>query len=68
MDTLSSDYEEVYNAEFENERKPRIRRIADKVSKERAKTLIAVLENPGNLMNVGAIIRTVDALGVRHSM
>jgi tRNA (guanosine-2'-O-)-methyltransferase len=23
-----------------------------------------VLENPGNLMNVGAIIRTVDALGV----
>lgn len=45
--------------------KSRIRAKADPANKERSKTLIVVLENPGNHSNVGAVIRSVDAFGAR---
>lgn len=45
--------------------KSRIRAKADPANKERAKTLVVVLENPGNQSNVGAVIRSVDGLGAR---
>ena len=41
-----------------------IRARANKAKKYRCKTLIAVLENPKNLENIGSVIRNVDALGV----
>lgn len=61
---LDEDFECWFAAEFENDGKSRIRRTADRAKAKRHKTLIAVLENPGNLMNVGAVIRSIDALGV----
>lgn len=41
-----------------------LRLKANKIKKERCKTLIAVLENPKTLENIGSVIRNVDALGV----
>lgn len=41
-----------------------IRERANKAKKERCKSLIAVLENPKTIENVGSVIRNVDALGV----
>lgn len=44
--------------------KSSLRERADKVKHRRCKNLIAVLENPSNIMNVGSVIRNVNALGV----
>lgn len=44
-------------------KKPR-RRRADAIKAFRCKNLIAVLENPTDLRNIGAVIRNVNALGV----
>lgn len=41
-----------------------IRERANKAKPNRCKSLIAVLENPKTLENVGSVIRNVDALGV----
>lgn len=41
-----------------------LRLKANKAKKERCKTLIAVLEDPKTLENIGSVIRNVDALGV----
>lgn len=41
-----------------------IRSTAKKVRPYRASTIICVLENPANLLNVGSVIRTVNALGI----
>ncbi len=41
-----------------------IRQKANKIKKERCRTLIAVLENPKTIENIGSVIRNVDALGV----
>ena len=40
------------------------RKRADAVKPYRCKNLIAVLENPSDMVNIGAVIRNVDALGV----
>ena len=45
--------------------KTNLRIKADNANKFRCKNLIAVLENPKNLENVGSTIRNVDALGVQ---
>ena len=43
------------------------RRRADEVKPYRCKNLIAVLENPGDIRNIGTVIRNVNALGVEKA-
>lgn len=47
-----------------NRMKTSLRLRADKASEKRCKGLIAVLENPSLSVNIGSVIRNVDALGV----
>lgn len=44
--------------------KSSLRQRADRAKKHRCKNLIAVLENPKTVVNIGSVIRNVDALGV----
>ena len=46
------------------ELKSTIRKRADEIKPYRCKNLIAVLENPMDIKNIGAVIRNVNALGV----
>lgn len=56
--------------------KPSVRRRADTIKQFRCKNLIAVLECPSDMFNIGTVIRNVNALGVekvyvvdpRHSL
>ncbi|MEM1036970.1 MAG: RNA methyltransferase [Pseudomonadota bacterium] len=41
-----------------------VRKRANEIKPFRCKNLIAVLENPINMLNIGAVIRNVNALGV----
>ncbi len=47
--------------------KPSLRARADKVRDFRCKNLIAVIEQPSDLRNIGTIIRNVNALGVEKA-
>ncbi len=47
--------------------KPSLRARADSVRNHRCKNLIAVIENPTDLRNIGTIIRNVNALGVEKA-
>ena len=47
--------------------KPTLRARADKVKHARCKNLIAVIENPEDIRNIGTIIRNVNALGVEKA-
>jgi tRNA (guanosine-2'-O-)-methyltransferase len=47
--------------------KPSLRAKADKIKAFRCKNLIAVIENPSDLRNIGTIIRNVNALGVEKA-
>src|ERR1035437_7518897 len=47
--------------------KPTLRARADKVKDFRCKNLIAVIENPDDIRNIGTIIRNVNALGVEKT-
>ncbi len=51
---------------MEEEAEPRksVRRRANEIKQFRCKNLIAVLENPTDVKNIGAVIRNVNALGV----
>jgi tRNA G18 (ribose-2'-O)-methylase SpoU len=42
-----------------------VRRRADEIKSFRCKNLIAVLENPTDVRNIGTVIRNVNALGSR---
>jgi tRNA (guanosine-2'-O-)-methyltransferase len=44
--------------------KPSLRARADSIKRFRCKNLIAVIEHPNDLRNIGSIIRNVNALGV----
>lgn len=44
--------------------KSNIRRRADAIKPYRCKNLIAVIEEPSNIKNIGTVIRNVNALGV----
>jgi tRNA (guanosine-2'-O-)-methyltransferase len=46
------------------ESKKSVRRRADEIKQFRCKNLIAVLENPIDVKNIGTVIRNVNALGV----
>lgn len=49
----------------ENEKsKPSVRQRADAIKPFRCKNLIAVIENPTDVKNIGTVIRNVNALGV----
>lgn len=48
----------------ETRSKPSVRRRADEVKAFRCKNLIAVIENPTDVKNIGTVIRNVNALGV----
>ena len=47
--------------------RPSLRARADSVRNHRCKNLIAVIENPGDLRNIGTIIRNVNALGAEKA-
>ncbi|UFS78086.1 RNA methyltransferase [Tardiphaga sp. 37S4] len=47
--------------------KPTLRARADKIKDFRCKNLIAVIENPTDVRNIGTIIRNVNALGVEKA-
>jgi len=47
--------------------KPTLRARADAVRIHRCKNLVAVIEHPGDLRNIGTIIRNVNALGVEKA-
>ena len=47
--------------------KPSLRARANKAKEFRCKNLIAVIENPDDMMNIGTIIRNVNALGVEKT-
>ncbi|MEL6361170.1 MAG: RNA methyltransferase [Pseudomonadota bacterium] len=44
--------------------KPSVRKRADAIKTFRCKNLIAVIENPENIRNIGTVIRNANALGV----
>ena len=50
--------------EPEKKSRPNVRKRADAVRSFRCKHLIAVIENPADVGNIGAVIRNVNALGV----
>ncbi|HEY0013026.1 MAG TPA: RNA methyltransferase [Allosphingosinicella sp.] len=50
--------------EEEARSKPSVRRRADAIRQFRCKNLIAVIENPTDIKNIGTVIRNVNALGV----
>lgn len=50
--------------EEQNKIKPSSRRRADQIKEFRCKNLIAVLENPTDIRNIGTVIRNVNAMGV----
>lgn len=50
--------------EEETRSKPSVRQRADEIKPFRCKNLIAVIENPADIANIGTIIRNVNALGV----
>lgn len=47
--------------------KPTLRTRANKIKEFRCKNLIAVIENPDNIKNIGTIIRNVNALGIEKT-
>lgn len=50
--------------EVQERSKPSVRARADAIKPFRCKNLIAVLENPTDIANIGTVIRNVNALGV----
>lgn len=47
--------------------KPTLRARADAMRVHRCKNLIAVIEHPGDLRNIGTVVRNVNALGVEKA-
>lgn len=52
---------------MEEKSKPTLRARANKVKEFKCKNLIAVIENPDDIRNIGTIIRNVNALGVEKA-
>lgn len=53
--------------EKEEKQKRSIRQRADEIKPYRCKNLIAVIEDPSDIKNIGTIIRNVNALGVERA-
>lgn len=54
-------------AENDSAKKSTMRQRADEIKQFRCKNLIAVLENPKDIKNIGTVIRNVNALGVEKT-
>ncbi len=50
-----------------DQQKSSVRQRADQIKEYRCKNLIAVIENPKDIKNIGTIIRNVNALGVEKA-
>lgn len=50
--------------EEEKKQKTSVRKRADKIKEFRCKNLIAVIEDPADIKNIGTVVRNVNALGV----
>jgi len=50
--------------EAKSKSKPSVRARADAIKDFRCKNLIAVIENPSDIKNIGTVIRNVNAMGV----
>jgi tRNA (guanosine-2'-O-)-methyltransferase len=53
--------------EEQKKSKPTLRARANRIKNSRCKNLIAVIENPEDIRNIGTIIRNVNALGVEKA-
>jgi tRNA (guanosine-2'-O-)-methyltransferase len=53
--------------EIETKQKRSIRQRADEIRPYRCKNLIAVIEDPSDVKNIGTVIRNVNALGVERT-
>lgn len=53
--------------EKDKKQKASVRKRADKIKPYRCKNLIAVIEDPGDIKNIGTVIRNVNALGVEKT-
>ena len=54
-------------ASDEKKSRPSVRKRADAIRPYRCKNLIAVIEGPGDILNIGTVIRNVNALGVEKA-
>ena len=50
--------------EEQKKQKPSVRKRADEIRPFRCRNLIAVIEDPSDVINIGTIVRNVNALGV----
>ena len=57
-------HEDQTGAEAQGKSKKTVRQRADAIKSFRCKNLIAVIENPTDIKNIGTVIRNVNALGV----
>ncbi len=53
--------------EQKEKQKSSVRQRADEIKEYRCKNLIAVIEEPRDIKNIGTIIRNVNALGVEKA-
>jgi tRNA (guanosine-2'-O-)-methyltransferase len=53
--------------EEQKKQKSSVRKRANSIKEFRCKNLIAVIENPSDIVNIGTIIRNVNALGVEKT-
>jgi tRNA (guanosine-2'-O-)-methyltransferase len=53
--------------ENEEKKKSSVRKRADEIKEYRCKNLIAVIEDPSDIKNIGTVIRNVNALGVEKA-
>ena len=60
----SQDADTAVHPDAPKKSKPSVRKRADTISQFRCKNLIAVLECPTDMFNIGTVIRNVNALGV----
>ena len=54
----------ISSMEEEKQEKSSARKRADEIKEFQCKNLIAVIENPSNIKNIGTVVRNVNALGV----
>jgi tRNA (guanosine-2'-O-)-methyltransferase len=59
--------DEALGSELKPKQKRSIRKRAEEIKPYRCKNLIAVIENPDEMRNIGTVIRNVNALGVEKA-
>jgi len=64
---MAGSMNEQADTTVEKKSKPSVRARADAIASFRCKNLIAVIENPDDIKNIGTVIRNVNALGVEKA-